>query len=124
MKKIGLAILGVLVLGIGGYFLVNENTNWADTETLDGYDSKAAAEQTPVESFDTPIPPVQQPIQTTTSGGVNPPHGQPGHRCDIAVGAPLGGNSMINNTAANLNPPHGQAGHRCDIAVGAPLPTS
>lgn len=26
---------------------------------------------------------------TTTSGNVNPPHGQPGHRCDINVGDPL-----------------------------------
>lgn len=26
---------------------------------------------------------------TTTAPGTNPPHGQPGHRCDIAVGAPL-----------------------------------
>lgn len=25
----------------------------------------------------------------TTAPGTNPPHGQPGHRCDIAVGAPL-----------------------------------
>lgn len=25
----------------------------------------------------------------TTAQGMNPPHGQPGHRCDIAVGAPL-----------------------------------
>ncbi|HUH26117.1 MAG TPA: hypothetical protein VLY87_05785 [Flavobacterium sp.] len=25
----------------------------------------------------------------TTAEGMNPPHGQPGHRCDIAVGAPL-----------------------------------
>lgn len=25
----------------------------------------------------------------TTKAGMNPPHGQPGHRCDIAVGAPL-----------------------------------
>lgn len=123
MKKIGLTILGVLVLGIGGYFLINEKTSWADSETLDGYDSKAAAEQTPVESFDTAVPPVQQPIQS--AAGVNPPHGQPGHRCDIAVGAPLGGNSMLgNDTSVNLNPPHGQAGHRCDIAVGAPLPNS
>jgi len=123
MKKIGLTILGVLVLGIGGYFLINEKTSWADSETLDGYDSKAAAEQTPVESFDTAVPPVQQSIQS--AAGVNPPHGQPGHRCDIAVGAPLGGNSMLgNDTSVNLNPPHGQAGHRCDIAVGAPLPNS
>ncbi len=26
---------------------------------------------------------------TATAPGMNPPHGQPGHRCDIAVGAPL-----------------------------------
>ena len=26
---------------------------------------------------------------TTVAPGSNPPHGQPGHRCDIAVGAPL-----------------------------------
>jgi hypothetical protein len=35
-----------------------------------------------------PIPqPVQQ--QVKTAKGMNPPHGQPGHRCDIPVGMPL-----------------------------------
>lgn len=90
---------------------------------------------------------------TTTTGDVklNPPHGQPGHRCDIAVGAPLDGSAAAapaetttqspliqtqqpaaaapatpvqatpTQTAAGMNPPHGQPGHRCDIAVGAPL---
>ena len=33
-------------------------------------------------------PPILQP-QQTTAPGMNPPHGQPGHRCEIAVGAPL-----------------------------------
>ena len=33
-----------------------------------------------------------------TAKGMNPPHGQPGHRCDISVGAPL--NSKPNKTAA------------------------
>src|SRR5688572_14008415 len=42
----------------------------------------------------TPAPGSQQvppapPAQTTTAPGMNPPHGQPGHRCEIAVGAPL-----------------------------------
>ncbi len=81
---------------------------------------------------------------------LNPQHGQPGHRCDIAVGAPL--NTPATNTSvqptgvqptvtptiapsndtkkatpnsntatATLNPQHGEPGHRCDIAVGAPL---
>lgn len=81
--------------------------------------------------------------------GMNPAHGQPGHRCDIAVGAPLNSpvvtpkstpatgqqqNSSIPTSIAapkptattptpeGMNPPHGQENHRCDIAVGAPLP--
>lgn len=29
------------------------------------------------------------PNPTTATGALNPQHGQPGHRCDIAVGAPL-----------------------------------
>jgi hypothetical protein len=83
--------------------------------------------------------------QNTTAAGLNPEHGKPGHRCDIAVGAPL--NSAPNNStiqqnnivqqnnsvqlnnpvaatqtnATGLNPEHGKPGHRCDIAVGAPL---
>lgn len=75
--------------------------------------------------------------------GMNPSHGQPGHRCDIPVGAPL--NSPIATSSAapqvvsnktmtvtpntvtptqtpkGMNPPHGQPGHRCDIPVGSPL---
>lgn len=91
---------------------------------------------------------VQQP--QATAPGMNPPHGQPGHRCDIPVGSPLsqpvkaGANTTTATpgqapatitkfnpatatasapvkTAPGMNPPHGQPGHRCDIAVGAPL---
>jgi hypothetical protein len=29
------------------------------------------------------------PATTTTAPGMNPPHGQEGHKCDVAVGAPL-----------------------------------
>ena len=81
---------------------------------------------------------------TTAAAGANPAHGQPGHRCDIAVGAPL--NTPVATTPQQtatapaptvtttavpvettptpegMNPPHGQTNHRCDIAVGAPLP--
>lgn len=82
---------------------------------------------------------------------LNPKHGEPGHRCEIAVGAPLNApatTSTIQPSAptsapaetakvattdskkvtpnptpatAALNPKHGEPGHRCDIAVGAPL---
>ncbi len=87
--------------------------------------------------------------QGSSNTALNPAHGQPGHRCDIAVGAPLNSPAApvaapanqqpaaqnptpaaaptLNTTPANgvsasgLNPAHGQPGHRCDIAVGAPL---
>ncbi len=90
------------------------------------------------------------PATTTTAPGMNPPHGQPGHRCDINVGAPLNSKPAPANTqpvvtttptpaqtqpsnvsikevpntvktAPGMNPPHGEPGHRCDISVGAPL---
>lgn len=68
---------------------------------------------------------------------LNPPHGQPGHICEIPVGQPLpdGANTAKKAPAGNvqlktplmkdnqkLNPPHGQPGHRCEVPVGQPLP--
>jgi len=93
------------------------------------------------------------PVQTASvsGAGLNPEHGKPGHRCDLAVGAPLNSTPTkpqapittptLTNTsdisaknativtssqpvkpaAAGINPEHGKPGHRCDIAVGAPL---
>lgn len=76
---------------------------------------------------------------TNSTTVLNPEHGKPGHRCDIAVGAPLNSKPSSTNTAPveqtqpvtvntpktvtaqGMNPPHGEPGHRCDIAVGAPL---
>jgi len=89
-------------------------------------------------------PVVQAPVTTAAASGLNPAHGQPGHRCDIAVGQPLNSKPaaksgasttatpVVNPTvstpaksdglfAKGLNPAHGQPGHRCDIAVGKPL---
>lgn len=90
------------------------------------------------------------PIIKAPTGRLNPAHGQPGHRCDIAVGASLDAapaSPVVSTTnpgttinpstitptltptvtpaatpvAKGMNPAHGQPGHRCDIAVGAPL---
>lgn len=82
-----------------------------------------------------------QPAQPVATGSLNPAHGQPGHRCDINVGAPLNSkppalpnanpattistappaNAAVQKTLPGMNPPHGEPGHRCDIGVGAPL---
>ena len=95
---------------------------------------------------DSVLPP-QPTIGSNAGAKLNPAHGQPGHDCSIAVGAPLNKTATAskpvtsnpistqvnptpitlpgaNNTSASsgkLNPAHGQPGHRCDIAVGQPL---
>lgn len=85
-------------------------------------------------------------VPPSGSGKLNPPHGQPGHVCELPVGAPLdgsaapaaGGQQNIQiqpqaaappvqqmqapaTTAPGTNPPHGQPGHVCELPVGAPL---
>lgn len=96
---------------------------------------------TPVTIGSNAVPVTSNPVSQATGAGMNPPHGQPGHRCDIAVGAPLNSKPVqttapsasisttpvapatanTQTTAPGINPPHGQPGHRCDIAVGDPL---
>jgi hypothetical protein len=99
---------------------------------------------TPVQTTATTTPAVQPAAATAVATGINPAHGQPGHRCDIAVGQPLNSKPQTSNPAVStpspvfttptpapvksdgnlakgLNPAHGQPGHRCDIAVGQPL---
>jgi len=77
-------------------------------------------------------------IQNTKGEKLNPAHGEPNHRCDIPVGAPLNSKptqvvqttqkaqplavqNVVAKNGDKLNPAHGQPNHRCDIAVGAPL---
>lgn len=106
----------------------------------------ATGEPQVVQQFN--VPP-QTAAGGTTAPGMNPPHGQPGHRCEIAVGAPLNSAPKAKAapqpvaqapqpaefsppaakpadanvvTAPGMNPPHGQPGHTCSVAVGAPLP--
>ncbi|MDN3695309.1 hypothetical protein QWZ06_25275 [Chryseobacterium tructae] len=83
-----------------------------------------------------------------TAPGMNPPHGQPGHRCDIPVGQPLSSkpaptpqpaqnNIQVTPTPTpaqvasqnlamgekpKMNPAHGEPWHSCSIQVGDPLP--
>ena len=84
------------------------------------------------QALDNVVPAGSKTSNSGDMGALNPAHGQPGHSCEIPVGAPLNGNaatpgvSPIQANAApaggnGLNPAHGQPGHRCDIKVGDPL---
>jgi len=120
-----------------------------DSET----DNKESLAAPVLPSTTNPISPANNESAAAFKAGVtlNPQHGQPGHRCDIAVGAPLNAPAtniqpnvsatppptssattntnievpkvlpQVNTSTTALNPKHGEPGHRCDIAVGAPL---
>jgi hypothetical protein len=98
------------------------------------------AKATTTNSTTSPAVTATQNMNVQPANGLNPKHGQPGHRCDILVGQPLNGKPAMATTknrttspaftfpkntgvvpADGLNPKHGQPGHRCDILVGQPL---
>ena len=115
MKKLTLALLTIGVLSV--------------------YSCKDEKEESPA-SVETTAPAVQN-----NDIALNPEHGQPGHRCDIPVGASLNQTAgttstpegaatitpgvspvRVNGAAKPLkNPPHGEPGHNCAVPVGADL---
>jgi hypothetical protein len=149
MKKIILPFL------IAGSFLTSCDSATTTTETSSDTTIMAPAPDTatifpsPVmndtvpgtSSVPPPPPPQALPIVNTqpqSSGKVmlNPAHGQPGHDCAVAVGAPLNAPASkttvtptITTTSASaptsstvrLNPAHGEPGHDCAVEVGKPL---
>jgi len=63
-------------------------------------------------------PQMQQTQPAKVAAGMNPAHGQPGHRCDISVGAPL--NSPAGNTAKQVTPQQVTPQQAPPMPVGAP----
>jgi hypothetical protein len=84
-----------------------------------------------------PVKKTATPVKSGVDVALNPAHGQPGHRCDISVGAPLDSaptplktNDQMSDVVLDkggvlpkgaLNPAHGLPGHRCDVKVGEAL---
>lgn len=129
---------------------VNETPPTAATQES-SVSSSSAVSENPLGMGDTAVVPTDMSAPSADQDSkvaLNPPHGQPGHRCEIPVGAPLDGSAatnaaptaapapspapMFNQPAgqagqtapanAKINPPHGQPGHDCAVPVGAPLP--
>lgn len=110
-------------------------------DSTDTAKNKLAADTAVIKTQTTVTPAPTTSNTAAANTNLNPEHGKPGHRCDIAVGAPLNSKPVTpaptttapqqnqpqvvstkkTATPAGMNPPHGEPGHRCDIAVGAPL---
>lgn len=160
MKKIALVLIAFTLVSCQKK---NETPETLSPE-LASYEQKSASDSSNVTIAQNSVPitmnnsaPVAPQSNTVsvnqpqpTAPGMNPPHGQPNHRCDIPVGTPLNSkkteaktlkttdiqttttapvaapqnNAGSTSVVAGMNPAHGQPGHRCDIPVGAPLPTN
>lgn len=55
---------------------------------LDSKPAQVNSQQQPATAI-TPVNTTPQTPPSTAGSGINPAHGQPGHRCDIPVGSPL-----------------------------------
>jgi hypothetical protein len=143
MKNASWLIGAVVVLAGIAWFNANRKSK-AESDTTQ-VSNPALPFGTPPANSAAPAPANNAAGALAPAGRVNPPHGQPGHRCDLAVGAPLPDAGAVTSqpapantgisvaeaaqrlaatqpaTPKGINPAHGQPGHRCDIPVGAPL---
>ncbi|MGZ5285927.1 MAG: hypothetical protein ACXWB9_02025 [Flavisolibacter sp.] len=149
MKKL---VPGILALTIFFVSCENKAGNQAPPPSVN-LQAPAPVQQQQPQQLPQAQPAQQQPVNITQvqqsqpangSVALNPKHGQPGHRCDIAEGAPLNSAANpqpviqtqlnpgvpasqpaavkpVNSGAVRLNPAHGQPGHDCAIEVGKPL---
>lgn len=121
-------ILGIVSLVFFFFFLSCNTAKQESNQTENADVSKITQESDVVEKSELNIDVEDVSEQTADEGSdaqvmLNPPHGEPNHRCDIPVGAPLNTetNTEKEEPEVMLNPPHGEPNHRCDIPVGAPL---
>ncbi len=121
-KKISLALFSIGILFV---YSCRENPK-TDDKTIN----------TQAETI-TPVEKTAAPVKSVDGVALNPAHGQPRHRCDISVGAPLDSaptpvktNDQMSDVVLDKgsalpkgtpNPAHGQPGHRCDVKVGEAL---
>jgi hypothetical protein len=112
MKKI------FLILSVFGFAILlscdNEKSKDESSETVATDQNVMQSEVTATDSVQQPAAQAQEvtvsqptvnvapPSTGVASSGMNPAHGQPGHRCDIAVGAPL--NSPPGNPTTITSP--------------------
>ena len=105
-KLIPVAIFATLLISCG-----NNNSRPDTDKSLGIPQISAPAESSPVISPLTDsnaLPQVQvtqpvSPVAAPSTVKVNPPHGQPGHRCDLQVGAPLDGSPAPAAAAPSIN---------------------
>ena len=79
--------------------LQNSNTNASGTVLPSSSVSGSAESSTPVVSK-----PEQSAPAAPIATGINPAHGEPGHRCDISVGAPLDSPPATANSPSAITP--------------------
>ena len=145
MKTLTILIASVALL----YSCDKAKTNVAEPEApkSDSVITNTTENATSPVTTDAPVAVASNVVSSSGRPALNPEHGQPYHRCEIAVGAPIDSAPTQQNATPQaqtpsilsptvtptapapqalgpkpaLNPAHGEPHHRCDLAVGAPL---
>ncbi|WP_396153659.1 hypothetical protein [Flavobacterium sp.] len=88
----------LFLLGSSLFFISCKKTEEASTSTEQKTETTATEKPAANDASKITTTPAQAATQTATPAGqppkLNPPHGQPYHRCEIAVGAPLDGSAQ------------------------------
>ncbi|MNK17772.1 hypothetical protein D3C87_359680 [compost metagenome] len=146
MKKLTILIASVALLYSCDNAKTTETVSDAPKSDSTIVANDSATSVSPADNAITPAPLNTSPVVSTSGKpALNPEHGQPYHRCEIAVGAPIDSAPTQQNAPQTqtpsilspavapvpqaqslgpkpaLNPAHGEPHHRCDLAVGAPL---
>ncbi len=91
-------VLGLLVLGLTACGSAQKDTKQSEVAPVA---EQSLEESVPLE----PEIPTQQPVVVENEPvKLNPPHGEPGHRCEIPVGSPLDGSAAVDAPAVTNAP--------------------
>ena len=91
----------LFLLGSSLFFISCKKTEEASTATEQKTETTATEKPAANDASKITTTPAPSATQTTPGGQppkLNPPHGQPYHRCEIAVGAPLDGSAPAQGT--------------------------
>lgn len=89
------------------------------------YEASLRQMAAPAQNMQAPMtanPATNTAVMPVTKPGMNPPHGQPGHRCDIAVGAALNSKPAATNTQAMKFTPPATTGQTQSITAPSSTP--
>ena len=127
MKKIPLIIFAAAALTVSCTKKANENSVTNTPKVTETPAPENATNQTsaPENATSQTSSPESNTVASNDKPALNPAHGQPYHRCDIAVGAPIDSPAPVQNAAPQMIPQSApNAGFNTNPITPSPAPSA